>query len=274
VPGQFGGIDFGDSLGSLEIESLLGGHLNFTLFAFPEQCSSVRYVTNLDPDLFTLEQKFGAQVTTPVCLWYTERSFILTLREVPEREGSMRVCRDENCQRIGKGATTFANLDFFMIGANDGHFLTDVQFNFEVKKMRVPLKISEILRSNAHTLIGLANQLWAEEIPRVIKQVFVYNNLAEVRRMRVYSTLESPMLLIALLPVTAVLTITAALTIASYCVHRARRKGRNQSETDLLISGDDPRRFPQYVYPSGCPAPPIAVTAGVYFLPAPDENSS
>jgi hypothetical protein len=254
VPGEAGGIDFGRSVGSLQIESLMDGRVDFTFFAFPERCSSSRYVTNLDPDVFTLREKFGEEQKGPVCLWYTERSFVLSLREVPKTDGSVSVCREDVCQGLEKGATRFSNADFFIVETGDIQFLSNVRLDFHARKVRAPLKVSEVLRGNRPVVIRLADELWANRpAARIVPKIPGSDEG------------ENGIMFAGFLALAIVLTALATLAISYYCLPRKQNE-RQQSETEFLIGTHDPRRFPQYIYPYGYP-----VTTGVYFPPAPDS---
>jgi hypothetical protein len=268
VPGKIGGIDFSDRIGHLEIESLLGGPLNFTLFAFPEQCSGLRYVTNLDPDVFTFQEKFKANLGRgPICLWNTDRTFVL---QAPDQDG-IRVCRAANCQPVSglSANNSFKNLDFFIVNRSDDYFLKQVVVKFKSRKFRPPLKISEILlRETEPSLIELADQLWAEDVPQPVKQVFVQGDDESVRRMRVKPMSDQFILFIVLVVVIVIGIIAMLFSIVCYWIRQKKVDDAHRGETESLIRADDPRRFPVYGYPYGYPM------SGVYFPQIPPGEAS
>lgn len=272
VPGKIGGIDFSDRIGSLEIESLLGGPVNFTLFAFPDECTGVRYVTNLDPDVFTFQDKFKTSlVEGPVCIWYTDRVFSL---EASETVGA-RVCRGQTCESFHPRKQKWTNLDFFIVNNTDANFLSRAVFTFRSRKLKSPLKISEVLAPRDDpTLIELADRLWAGDIPEPPRQIFLRHDDDRVRRLRVHPDNDETVLYVALIVLIVIGTAATTLAAALYCMRQERAKGTIAGETESLISPNDPRRFPPYVYPYGYPVTGIPAMSGVYFPSTPAATNT
>jgi hypothetical protein len=276
VPGRIGGVDFSEALGTLEIESLLGGALNFTLFAFPPECRGLRYITNLDSDAFTLRQKFGddIELRAPICIWNSEMRFTFELKAAPPAAEVLKVCRAGQCTGVEDiDRTRFSNRDYFVVVPPTDDFAATYQMRFRSSRSAAPLKVAEVLRKGAvPDLIELADRTWAEDVPPELRRIFVPQEDAPVRRFRTKPTNESTVVFMVLIIVIVFGTIVITLAVTYFYFSKGRAHQVNKAETEVLISENDPRRFPAYVYPMpmGYPMMPLQQQpmTGVFFPPA------
>lgn len=170
MPGKHGGIDFGDTFGSLEIKVLASGPLNLTLFAFPSNCSNLRYITSLDPDEFTLKSRFGASknlaIGKPLCIWHTERNYMfkrgIRVKSLQSYDNVMK-CNATRCEHVfGAEDHIMTNGQWLVVTPPSKEFISDFVFNIKPKRARATLKVSEVLLPNPEvTLIPITDAFFS-----------------------------------------------------------------------------------------------------------------
>jgi hypothetical protein len=265
IPGQIGGIDFADHLGTLEIESLLGGDLNFSLFAFPERCHRFRYVTTLDFDAFTLQGKFGDSVEPGAltCIWHSEKSFTF---EAASAASAVKLCCD-TCQNLEESKRRrFSSRDYFVVTPPSRGFAESFVLRLRSVRSSHPLKVSEVLGGGPN-LLEIADKLWAEDVPAEVRRADAEQNEPPARR--AHGGHGDRIALVFVATVGLIVVATAGLTLGiSYCWFRKDTATKaNQDEIQRLIPEGDPRRFPGYPYtmPMAYAIPQALPT--VYFPP-------
>jgi hypothetical protein len=157
------------------------------------------------------------------------------------------------------------------VNSTDEGFLSRAVFTFQSRKHRAPLKVAEVLAPGDDTaLIELADRLWAADVPPPVRQVFVRQDEGRPRHVLVRPDRSETLLYGALIALIIIGTAATTLAAAMCCMRQERAKAVAPGETEALISPNDPRRFPAYVYPYGYPIAPMPAMAGVYFPPTAD----
>ena len=170
TPGAYGGFDFSKEVGSMDIESILPGEISIYLFAFPQECSSLRYVTNLDADFFTLETKFeNFQPNTTICMWYGSLHYRFKGKflDGSKQTNEILVCEpaytesSENSQRNNyfsnnicrryRNAKSLPDLKniYFKINPKSEYFITNYLFRFNSSfPIRDRVQVANVLDEN------------------------------------------------------------------------------------------------------------------------------
>jgi hypothetical protein len=144
VPGEFGGVDFSEHIGSLAVESVLDGPLNFSLFVW---CHGLSSASNLDPDEFTIRRKFGENrfldVGSSFCVWYTERRSRFSVSNFGSRV--VQICRKSQCTEPHEAVEFLTSDNYLVVTQETEEFMEETKFRFAPRERRAPLKISELL---------------------------------------------------------------------------------------------------------------------------------
>jgi hypothetical protein len=114
---------------------------------------------------------------------------------------------------------------------------------FRSSRSAAPLKVAEVLHKGLPDLIELADRTWAKDMLPELRRIFVRQEDAPIRTK---PTSESTVVLTVLI---AFGTIVVTLAAAYFCFSKRRARLVNEAEMEVLISENDPRRFPAYVYP-------------------------
>ena len=153
-PGVYGGVDFSKEVGALDIETVVSGPVSFTLFAFPRECSSLRYVTNLDSDFFTLDTKFeDFQVNTTICIWYGSLHYKFHGKFIQGNQKTteeIKVClNQDNCRKFNSVKGINSKSVYFTVTPRSSNFIYNYAFKFNATQI-IPgrAQVADILDGN------------------------------------------------------------------------------------------------------------------------------
>ena len=260
-PGIYGGFDFSNEIGSMDIESILPGFLSISLFAFPKECSKIRYVTNLDADYFTLDTKFeNFKANSTICIWYGSLHYYFKGKFLDETKptNEILICNNEkqNQENHGKtGSLCYKYVDYrslpslkniyFKITPTSDHFIRNYLFRFNS---------SYIVKDSIHVANILDENKWSEieiEVSNLI-QLYSHNTKDQFNRdAQTHESIFDDKIASSLIIVfTCLLIILASLSVfifTNYCIKKQNRS-RNINYDERIPLLPQPQNQPQNLY--------------------------
>jgi hypothetical protein len=142
-PSEIAAVGFGNNIGHIEIQALIPGIVSLSTFAFPPECRQRRYVTTMEDDGFSIEQRlslgsFGETIASVACIWSPHPLTSVSTNSNLESRDAIRVCLPGQCtaplNEDGRVSFDFRSDQYLQIDANKPDFVEHFKLILSVKQ--------------------------------------------------------------------------------------------------------------------------------------------